>query len=127
MIQEESRYFINIENAPKFKQREGLITTILTGLKGETMMMALNATLPGHTVPVHAHEHEQIGMVYAGMARLKIGDEERIVQKGDIYCIPPNVPHGDTCLSDEPFVMFDIFYPKRMDFINQLKSKEIYP
>jgi quercetin dioxygenase-like cupin family protein len=36
------------------------------------MMMVLGATLPGHTVPVHAHPHERIGMVNAGKAVLRI-------------------------------------------------------
>ncbi|MFX0104413.1 MAG: cupin domain-containing protein [Candidatus Hodarchaeota archaeon] len=114
-------FFINVKDAPKFIQMEGLETTILTGLKGEKMMMALNATLPGHTVPTHSHRHEQIGMVYAGEAKLRIGDEERIVKKGDFYCIPSNTPHGDTCISNEPFIMLDIFYPLRKDFIKNLK------
>jgi len=115
-------YFINSEEAPKIIQMEGLETKILTGLHGEKMMMVLNATLPGHTVPLHSHPHEQIGMVYAGKAILRIGNEERIVQKGDFYCIPSNIPHSDTCMGDEPFVMLDIFYPVREDFIDKLEN-----
>jgi len=115
-------YFINLEEAPKIIQMEGLETKILTGLHGEKMMMVLNATLPGHTVPLHSHPHEQIGMVYAGKAILRIGNEERIVQKGDFYCIPSNIPHSDTCIGDEPFVMLDIFYPVREDFIDKLEN-----
>lgn len=76
----------------------GLETRILTGLHGERMMMVLSSTLPGLTVPVHKHSHEQIGIVYSGRARLRSGDRERIVEKGDFYCIPANVPHSDTCL-----------------------------
>jgi quercetin dioxygenase-like cupin family protein len=113
-------YFVNLRKAPKIKPMEGLETTILTGLHGEKMMMVLNATLPGHSVPLHSHPHEQIGMVYSGKAVLKIGNEERIVKKGDFYCIPANVPHSDTCIGDEPFVMLDIFYPVRQDFIQKL-------
>jgi quercetin dioxygenase-like cupin family protein len=114
--------FIDLKNLPKIKQMPGLETTILTGLHHEKMMMALNSTQPGYTVSLHSHPHEQVGMVYAGKARLQIGDEERIVQKGDFYCIPSNVLHGDTCISAEPFVMFDIFYPVREDFIEKLQS-----
>jgi quercetin dioxygenase-like cupin family protein len=114
--------FIDPREAPQFVQMSGLETTILTGLQGEKMMMVLNATLPGHTVPTHAHPHEQVGMVYAGRAVLRIGDEERIVDKGDFYCIPANVPHSDTCLGDEPFVMLDIFYPVREDFCERLEQ-----
>ncbi len=115
-------YFIDPADAPKFTQMVGLETTILTGLHGEKMMMVLNATLPGHTVPLHSHPYEQVGMVYAGRAKLRIGNEERIVEKGEFYCIPAKVPHSDTCVGDEPFVMLDIFYPVREDFIEKLKK-----
>lgn len=121
MIQKKITYFVNLTDAPKLIQMSGLETTILTGLHGEKMMMVLNTTLPGHTVPMHSHPHEQIGMVYAGKAMLRIGDEDRIVQKGDFYCIPADVPHSDTCIGDEPFVMLDIFYPVREDFVKKLK------
>jgi quercetin dioxygenase-like cupin family protein len=112
-------YFIDRSKAPRIVQMKGLETTILTGLKGERMMMVLNATLPKYTVPLHSHPHEQIGMVYGGKAKLRIGDEERTVEKGDFYCIPANVPHSDTVIGDEPFVMLDIFYPVREDFIEK--------
>jgi len=116
-------YFIDPAEAPKIMQMEGLQTIILTGLHDEKMMMALNMTLPGNTVPLHSHPHEQIGMVYSGKARLKIGDEEHTVKKGDFYCIPANVPHGDTAMGDEPFIMLDVFYPVREDFIEKCKQK----
>ncbi|MFX0005381.1 MAG: cupin domain-containing protein [Promethearchaeota archaeon] len=118
-----SSYFINIEDAPKFMQMEGLETTILTGLDSGKMTMALNATLPGYTVPIHSHKHEQIGMVYRGQAKLRIGDEERIVKQGDFYSIPSGIPHGDTCIGDKPFIMLDIFYPIRKDFLKKSKNK----
>ena len=112
-------YFIELEQAPKFTQMEGLETTVLTGLHGERMMMVLNTTLPGRAVPTHSHPHEQIGMVHSGRAILRIGDEEREVGPGDFYCIPAGVPHSDTTVGDEPFVMLDIFYPVREDFVAQ--------
>ncbi len=122
-VKKQSPYFIDPEQAPKFAQIEGLETTVLTGLHGEQMMMVLNTTLPGHSVPTHSHPHEQIGMVYSGQARLRIGDEEREVGPGDFYCVPAGVPHSDTALSDEPFVMLDIFYPVRGDFAARCESR----
>jgi quercetin dioxygenase-like cupin family protein len=123
VTQEKADYFIHLPDTPKLTQMPGLETTVLTGLHGEKMMMVLNATLPGHSVPTHSHPHEQIGMVYAGQAVLRIGDEERVVEKGDFYCIPADVPHSDTCIGDEPFVMLDVFYPVREDFIEQLRRE----
>ncbi len=117
-----SNFFIDPQDAPTLLQMAGLETKILTGLNNEKMMMVLNSTLPGHTVPLHSHPHEQIGIVYAGKASLIIGDEERIVEKGDFFCIPGNVPHSDTCIGDELFIMLDIFYPVREDFIEKLEG-----
>jgi quercetin dioxygenase-like cupin family protein len=116
---EKPDFFIDPQEAPRFSQMEGLETTVLTGLKGERMMMALNATLPGHTVPMHSHPHEQIGVIYAGEAILRVGGEERRVGKGDPYCIPADVPHGNTTIGDEPCVMQDVFYPIREDFVEK--------
>ena len=62
-------------------------------------------------------------MVYSGEAKLRIGDEERVARKGDFYCIPANIPHSDTCIGDEPFVMLDIFYPVRENFIKKLRRE----
>jgi len=115
--------FISLRDAPKIEQMKGLETTILTGLHGEKMMMVLSATLPGHSVPIHSHMHEQVGMVYSGKAILKIGNREKIVKKGDFYCIPANEPHGDTCIGKKPFVMLDIFYPVREDFIKKVTEQ----
>jgi quercetin dioxygenase-like cupin family protein len=123
-VLEKVPYFISLKKAPVIKQMEGLETTILTGLHGEKMMMVLSVTLPGHSVPLHSHSHEQIGMVYAGKAILRIGVEERTVRKGDFYCIPANVQHGDTCIGEKPFVMLDIFCPLREDFIQKLKEQQ---
>ena len=124
MTQEKMSYFVNPADAPRLTQMPGIETTVLTGLHGEKMMMVLNATLPGHTVPMHSHPHEQIGMVYAGKAVLRVGDEERVAQKGDFYCIPADVLHSNTCIGDEPFVMLDIFYPVREDFIEELRKPQ---
>jgi quercetin dioxygenase-like cupin family protein len=121
-ILEKQSHFIDLRKAPKIKQMEGLETMILTGLHGEKMMMVLSATLPHHSVPVHSHPHEQVGMVYSGKAILRIGDEERIAKKGDFYCIPANVSHSDVCIGDKPFIMLDIFYPPREDFIQRLNK-----
>ena len=120
MTEEKIPYFVDPEDAPRLAQMPGLETTILTGLHGESMMMVLNATLPGHTVPLHTHPHEEVGMVYADQAVLRIGDEERTFQKGQFYCIPAGVPHGDNCIGNEPFVMLDIFDPVRQDLLEKL-------
>jgi hypothetical protein len=32
------------------------------------------------------------------------------------------MPHGDTAIGDEPFVMLDIFHPVREDFVEKAKN-----
>lgn len=120
MTQEKISYFINPDTAPKLEPIPGVEMTVLTGLHGERMMMVLGTTLPGNTGPMHSHPHEQIGMVCAGRGSVRIGKEEKILQKGDFYSIPANIPHGDTCIGEEPFVMLEIFSPVREDFIEKL-------
>jgi quercetin dioxygenase-like cupin family protein len=122
MAGEKVPYFVDADAAPTFSQMPGLETTVLTGLHGEKTMMVLNATLPGQEVPEHSHPHEQVGMVYAGRALLRIGGEEREVKQGDFFRIPGGVPHSDVCLGDEPFVMLDIFCPVREDFLARLEE-----
>jgi quercetin dioxygenase-like cupin family protein len=106
---DEHRYFIDPDDTPRFSQTEGLETTVLTRLSEKRM--TFNATQPGHTVPMHKHPHEQTGMIYAGEATLRIGNEERHAREGDFYCIPAGVPHGDTTIGNEPLVILDIFHP----------------
>ena len=119
-VSEAASYFLDPAAAPVLEQFPGLSTTVLTGQGDDRMMMVLSATAPGHSVPVHSHPHQQVGVVWAGRARLVIGGQERVVSKGDFYRIPPHVPHGDTCLGDEPFVMLDVFCPVREDFLAKL-------
>jgi quercetin dioxygenase-like cupin family protein len=61
-------------------------------------------------------------MVYAGKARMRIGEESRIVEKGNFCIMPSNVEHEAACAGDEPFVMLDIFYPVREDFIEKIEG-----
>jgi hypothetical protein len=34
------------------------------------------------------------------------------------------VPHSDVCIGDKPFIMLDIFYPLREDFIQKLSKHD---
>src|SRR4030042_1950605 len=97
--------FVDLAKSPRAKLMKGVETQILTGLDGEKMMMVLTEVLPDHEVPLHSHLHEQVGMVQSGKALFKIGAEERIVKKGDFYCIPASVSHYVRCLGHFSFVV----------------------
>lgn len=69
----------------------------------------------GATVPEHTHPHEQIGYLSSGRLSFQIGDEVRVLEQGDSWLVPSNVPHVVTALA--PSVAIDCFSPPREDFL----------
>jgi quercetin dioxygenase-like cupin family protein len=63
----------------------------------------------------HSHPHSQVTYVDSGVFQMTIGDETRIIRKGDGYYVPPNVTHGVICL--EAGMLVDAFSPIREDFL----------
>ena len=64
---------------------------------------------------LHSHPHEQLTYVLEGEFEFTIGEETKIVKKGDTLHKDPNVIHGCICLKKG--VLFDVFTPHREDFI----------
>lgn len=63
----------------------------------------------------HNHIHSQTSFVMSGKFEAHIADEERILETGDGFYIPPNVIHGIKCL--EEGILIDVFSPVREDFL----------
>jgi quercetin dioxygenase-like cupin family protein len=82
----------------------------------EKMMISYVELEPHSVVEEHSHPHEQVGMLLEGRARFFIGDEEKLVTKGDMWRIPGNVKHRVVAL-DEPVKAIDIFCPVREDYL----------
>lgn len=83
---------------------------------GEKLMLSYLEMEPGAVVPTHSHPHEQGGMLIKGRMELTIGNETRVCSPGEMFLIPPNVPHKAVAL-DEPVVALDIFTPVREDYV----------
>lgn len=64
---------------------------------------------------LHSHPHEQMTYVLEGEFKFTIGEETKIVRKGDVLYKEPNVPHGCECLAAG--VLLDTFVPMRKDFV----------
>ena len=122
MPQESTPYFIDPEAAPSLVQLEGVVTTILSGLHGEQMMMALTTMQPGTTLPKHAHPHEQVSAIMDGEASFTVGDETRQVRSGDLVYIPGKVGHAVFNSGATPLRVLDVFHPIRDDFIARLQQ-----
>lgn len=64
---------------------------------------------------LHAHPHSQATYVVSGKFELTIGDEKKVIEKGDGYYVAPDVLHGCVCLEDG--ILIDTFSPAREDFL----------
>jgi len=67
--------------------------------------------------PVHTHPHEQMGTVLEGEMEFEIPGERRILRPGEVYSVPPNVPHGARAMGGRPCLALDAFTPRREDFM----------
>ena len=82
---------------------------------GEKLMLSYVDLEPHAVVEEHSHPHEQLGMLLAGRAIFYIGDEQKTVGPGDMWCIPGGVRHRVVAL-DEPVKALDVFCPVREEY-----------
>lgn len=64
----------------------------------------------------HSHPHEQISYVADGLLYVFIGDDKQMLEEGDMFLIPSNVPHCIQTLT-ERVKLVDTFTPVREDFL----------
>jgi quercetin dioxygenase-like cupin family protein len=105
-------YFIDPESLPGKKIGAG---TDIRVAYGEHIMLSFVRVAPGAVVPRHAHPHEQGGLCLEGAMEFTIGDETRIVRKGQGWMIPGGVSHTVKGLESGALAL-DIFYPPREDY-----------
>ena len=66
--------------------------------------------------PPHSHPHEQVSYVVAGNIICFLGDEEIRLGPGDIFTVPPNMPHSVQLLTQHVRLV-DTFHPVREEFL----------
>ncbi len=64
---------------------------------------------------MHQHRHTQVTYVLEGVFEFIIGEEKKVISRGDSCLMPSNVSHGCICL--EAGELLDVFTPFREDFI----------
>jgi unsaturated pyranuronate lyase len=84
-------------------------------LFGEGAMLNLIEFEPGATVPLHEHEHEQLGIVLRGMQALVVDGVPHELGPMEGYVLPGGVPHSAYC-GPEGATVLDIFRPVREDY-----------
>ena len=63
----------------------------------------------------HSHPHTPLTYILEGKFEFTIGNERKIVEKGDMVYAVAEIEHGCVCL--ESGVLLDTFTPCREDFI----------
>lgn len=81
----------------------------------EEMMCVENRFCKGAIGKRHSHPHTQITYVAEGAFEFTIGDETKVVRKGDTLLKQHGIEHGCVCLEDG--VLVDFFTPMREDFV----------
>ena len=106
--------YYNIKEIETKTPGEGVNIRIVSG---EKMTLVFFYLLPGAQIPEHSHPHEQIGTVLKGSIELSIGTEKRIVNPGQAYIIPSDLPHSGKNLA-APCEIIEVFSPPREDLVN---------
>ena len=106
------------------KQEEAVVETIgekrtryLTHT--DTLMMVVIDFNDGPTSepdPPHDHPHEQVSYVAAGEIVVFLDGEPTQLGPGDIFTVPPNIPHSVQLLTKHDRLV-DTFTPLREDFL----------
>ncbi len=67
--------------------------------------------------PPHSHPHEQVSYVVTGELIVHIGKDSKKLKQGDMFTVPPDIPHTVQLLS-EHVRLVDTFTPVREEFIS---------
>lgn len=86
----------------------------IVGFDDKIMMVNVHFDKDGIGV-MHNHPHTQVTYIAEGKFEVTIGDETKIIKKGDSFFVPSNVMHGVVCV--EEGMLIDVFSPMRKDFL----------
>ena len=102
--------YLNLErDTPSLPVEPGIV---VRPVLGDRMNISFIYFEPHTVAPVHQHREEQVGTVLEGSLEFELTGEKRILHPGDVYVIPPDVPHG-AITSEESCITLDVFSPPR--------------
>jgi quercetin dioxygenase-like cupin family protein len=109
----ESKTFLN-ENDLNWEDQGGGISRCILGYNDHLMMVKVKFC-KGSVGSAHSHHHSQTTYVESGKFEFTVGDEKKIITKGDAVLISPDVVHSALCI--EEGILIDAFSPMREDFL----------
>lgn len=108
-----SRHFIFEKDIP-WKNAGELMKRQILGYDENLMLVKMHFD-KGAIGTLHTHPHSQCTYVITGKYEFTIGNETKVVQKGDSMYINPDEVHGIKCLEEGEVI--DVFSPVRDDFL----------
>jgi quercetin dioxygenase-like cupin family protein len=107
--------YTSFSNATALDAGDGIV---LRPVAGKRIMLS-EVTAPAHSVgATHTHEEEKLGVVLSGSCEFTLAGVTRQLGPGDIYQVPPTVPHGFRATED--CVLLDVFSPPRPDLLKRM-------
>src|ERR687891_1595643 len=102
--------YVNVEkDVPSLPVEPGIVVRPVLGKRLNISFIYFE---PRTVAPVHQHREEQIGTILEGTLQFELAGEKRILRRGDVYVIPPDVPHG-AVTNVEGCITLDVFSPPR--------------
>jgi len=75
----------------------------------------------GEKATLHTHEsYEELYYIVEGEAKIRVGDEEINVSKGDIVYVPPGVSHNVEAISSLRIISFKVYTDVYNSDLNRL-------
>ena len=112
-MKNESKRFVLASEANDEDMGGGIVRRIM-GYNDSLMLVRVSFD-EGAIGYTHSHPHSQVAFVESGAFEFTVGEETRLLQKGDCAYVPPDMEHGAICV--KPGVLLDIFSPAREDFL----------
>jgi quercetin dioxygenase-like cupin family protein len=64
----------------------------------EDLMMVKVRFETGAIGSLHQHVHTQMTFIESGVFEVFVREEKKVLRKGDVFFIPPNIEHGVKCI-----------------------------
>ncbi|MDY6780780.1 MAG: cupin domain-containing protein [Halobacteria archaeon] len=86
------------DESPSLTRGDGLVSHLLHTASDDVPDTQLTVTWvevePGASQMEHSHEPEQVYVIVSGEGIMRVGEDERRVESGDLARIPSNTEHG---------------------------------
>jgi quercetin dioxygenase-like cupin family protein len=91
-------------------------------VNGERITLAVMELDPVISLPEHSHPNEQVGIVLRGEFTFTIGGETRLRKPGDMWVIPPGIPHTVERTGAAGCTILETFSPPRADWADKPRT-----